>query len=164
MQNGKTKAESIDLRPPPVLSVGISGHRIGLDGPVAGAIGVTFDGFFLQLAGALTAVDSNPSFFSCAAPVLRVIGIASDGSVAFLERIETILSEREGREVRLGDWFDLVGGTSTGAVIAGALALGYRRLTSGSSICSSRHVSFAVRSGVFPVGTRNSMRKSCPRS
>jgi len=28
--------------------------------------------------------------------------------------------------VRLGDWFDLVGGTSTGALIAGALALGFR--------------------------------------
>jgi hypothetical protein len=47
-------------------------------------------------------------------------------SVAFLERIETLLSERLGKPIRLGDWFDLVGGTSTGALIAGALALGYR--------------------------------------
>jgi hypothetical protein len=53
-------------------------------------------------------------------------GVRGVITVAFLERIEELLSEREGRDVRLGDWFDLVGGTSTGAVIAGALALGYR--------------------------------------
>jgi len=53
-------------------------------------------------------------------------GVRGVISVAFLERIEKILSEHEGRVIRLGDWFDLVGGTSTGAVIAGALALGYR--------------------------------------
>ena len=64
-------------------------------------------------------------------------------SVAFLERIEKIIQEEQDRvgtagnghaasapsaapagPVRLGDYFDLVGGTSTGAVIAGALALG----------------------------------------
>jgi hypothetical protein len=53
-------------------------------------------------------------------------GVRGAISVAFLERIETILSERLGTPVRLGDWFDLVGGTSTGALIAGALALGFR--------------------------------------
>jgi len=53
-------------------------------------------------------------------------GVRGAISVAFLERIETILSERLGTEIRLGDWFDLVGGTSTGALIAGALALGFR--------------------------------------
>lgn len=36
------------------------------------------------------------------------------------------MSERFGTDIRLGDWFDLIGGTSTGALIAGALALGYR--------------------------------------
>jgi hypothetical protein len=53
-------------------------------------------------------------------------GVRGAISVAFLERIETLLSDRLGSKVRLGDWFDLVGGTSTGALIAGALALGYR--------------------------------------
>ena len=53
-------------------------------------------------------------------------GVRGAISVAFLERIETLLSERLGANVRLGDWFDLVGGTSTGALIAGAIALGFR--------------------------------------
>jgi hypothetical protein len=52
-------------------------------------------------------------------------GVRGVITVAFLERMEAVLAEREGRPVRLGDWFDLVGGTSTGAVIAGALALGH---------------------------------------
>ncbi len=50
-------------------------------------------------------------------------GVRGAITVAFLERIETLLSQHHGKEVRLGDWFDLVGGTSTGALIAGALAL-----------------------------------------
>ena len=53
-------------------------------------------------------------------------GVRGAISVAFLKRIEELLDERMGREVRLGDWFDLVGGTSTGAIIAGAVALGKR--------------------------------------
>jgi uncharacterized protein len=76
-------------------------------------------------------------------------GVRGAITVAFLERIEEILSADEKKKtalsgdrqaqqpgevqrrpandtIRLGDWFDLVGGTSTGAIIAGALALGYR--------------------------------------
>ena len=78
-------------------------------------------------------------------------GVRGAISVAFLERIEEIFAERdyenylqtpEGRAasataregkrkhfaatVRLCDHFDLVGGTSTGALIAGALSLGFR--------------------------------------
>jgi patatin-like phospholipase len=52
-------------------------------------------------------------------------GVRGVITVAFLERIEAVLAEHTGGPVRLGDWFDLVGGTSTGAVIAGALALGH---------------------------------------
>ena len=81
-------------------------------------------------------------------------GVRGAISVAFLERIEEIFSEHQRKimlerlkereaagaqpreieaeckkiaahTVRLADWFDLVGGTSTGAVIAGALSLGY---------------------------------------
>src|SRR5665213_1147960 len=52
-------------------------------------------------------------------------GVRGAITVAFLEQIETVLAERLGKPVQLADWFDLIGGTSTGAVIAGALALGY---------------------------------------
>src|SRR5436190_259113 len=52
-------------------------------------------------------------------------GVRGAITVAFLERIEAILSQRLGKQIHLGDWFDLVGGTSTGSIIAGALALGY---------------------------------------
>jgi uncharacterized protein len=53
-------------------------------------------------------------------------GVRGAITVAFLERIEAIFSEHYGKPVRLGDHFHLVGGTSTGAIIAGALALGFR--------------------------------------
>jgi uncharacterized protein len=53
-------------------------------------------------------------------------GVRGAITVAFLERIEAVFSEHYGKPVRLGDYFHLVGGTSTGAIIAGALALGYR--------------------------------------
>lgn len=60
----------------------------------------------------------------------RILAIDGGGvrgaiAVAFLERIEAVVSERLGRPVHLGHWFDLIGGTSTGAIIAGALAMGY---------------------------------------
>jgi hypothetical protein len=58
-------------------------------------------------------------------------GVRGAISVAFLERIEKLVREEHARThgdgaapPRLGDYFDLVGGTSTGAVIAGAVALG----------------------------------------
>lgn len=61
----------------------------------------------------------------------RILALSGGGvrgalSVAFLERIEQLLDQKHGKEVRLGDHFDLIGGTSTGALIAGALAMGYR--------------------------------------
>ena len=68
-------------------------------------------------------------------------GVRGALTVAFLERIEALLSERDGKEIRLGDYFDLVGGTSTGAVIAGALALGLphgaseRLLSQAGAVC-----------------------------
>jgi hypothetical protein len=53
-------------------------------------------------------------------------GVRGAISIAFLEQLEKIVEDIEGRPTLLGDWFDLIGGTSTGAIIAGALALGYR--------------------------------------
>lgn len=47
-------------------------------------------------------------------------------AIAFLERIEAMLRVRSGRGAafRLSDHFDLIGGTSAGAIIAAGLALG----------------------------------------
>jgi len=53
-------------------------------------------------------------------------GVRGVATIAFLERLETQIAEIEGRPTRLADWFDLIGGTSTGSIIAAALALGYR--------------------------------------
>jgi len=48
-------------------------------------------------------------------------------ALAFLERVEGLLAERSGRaDLRLSDYYDLIGGTSTGSIIATGLALGYR--------------------------------------
>ncbi len=61
----------------------------------------------------------------------RILALSGGGirgivSIAFLERLEKTIEEIEGRPVLLADWFDLIGGTSTGAIIATLLALGYR--------------------------------------
>jgi uncharacterized protein len=53
-------------------------------------------------------------------------GIRAALTVAFLERIEKLLTDRDGSDVRLCDYFDLIGGTSTGAILAAALALGFK--------------------------------------
>lgn len=54
-------------------------------------------------------------------------GIRGVLTLEYLKRIEDILRERNGgdSDFRLCDYFDLIGGTSTGAMIAGALALGF---------------------------------------
>jgi uncharacterized protein len=52
-------------------------------------------------------------------------GIRGVVTLGFLARIEAILRERHGRPgLVLGDYFDLIGGTSTGSIIAAGLAIG----------------------------------------
>lgn len=51
-------------------------------------------------------------------------GVRGVVSVAFLERLEQLAETRAGHPVRLCNCFDLIGGTSTGAIIATALATG----------------------------------------
>jgi patatin-like phospholipase/acyl hydrolase len=52
-------------------------------------------------------------------------GVRGVVTLAYLERIEKILRQRHGDGYRLCDYFDLIGGTSTGAIIAAGLALGF---------------------------------------
>ena len=53
-------------------------------------------------------------------------GIRGCASLGFLERIETIVRERtRNPDAVLSDYFDLIGGTSTGAIIAAMLSLGH---------------------------------------
>jgi uncharacterized protein len=53
-------------------------------------------------------------------------GVRGMLSVGILEHLERTIEEVEGRPMRLGEWFDLIGGTSTGSIIATLLALGWR--------------------------------------
>jgi uncharacterized protein len=51
-------------------------------------------------------------------------GIRGNITVGFLEHIEMIVRGRIGSDARLADYFDVIGGTNTGAIIATMLALG----------------------------------------
>jgi uncharacterized protein len=53
-------------------------------------------------------------------------GVRGAITIAFLERLEKIIEEIEGKPTLLCDWFDLIGGTSAGSIIATALALGLK--------------------------------------
>ncbi len=53
-------------------------------------------------------------------------GIRGVISLGYLQRLEGILRERSGRpDLVLADYFDLIGGTSTGSLIAASLSLGW---------------------------------------
>lgn len=51
-------------------------------------------------------------------------GIRGALTLGYLKKIETILREKHGDDYLLCDHFDLIGGTSTGSIIAAALAIG----------------------------------------
>lgn len=52
-------------------------------------------------------------------------GIRGILTLQILKRIELLLQSRHGQDTRLSDYYDLIGGTSTGSIIAAALALGW---------------------------------------
>jgi patatin-like phospholipase/acyl hydrolase len=51
-------------------------------------------------------------------------GIRGILTLQFLETIETLVKQRLGRNALLCDYFDLIGGTSIGSIIAAGLACG----------------------------------------
>jgi len=51
-------------------------------------------------------------------------GIRGALTLGYLKKIETILQEKYGKDYLLCDHFDLIGGTSTGSIIATGLAIG----------------------------------------
>ncbi len=95
-------------------------------------------------------------------------GIRGILTVQLLKRIEGLVRERSGDDSAvLADYFDLIGGTSTGAIIASALALGwpvekieklYREL--GDSIFKSK---FYRKGLVWPKFSAKPVRKALKR-
>lgn len=73
-------------------------------------------------------IDKGSAIWSARRNILALDGGGTRGviSIAFLERIEALLREKSGKgsDFRLADHFDLIGGTSTGAILAAGLALG----------------------------------------
>lgn len=51
-------------------------------------------------------------------------GIRGALTLGYLKKIETLVQHKEGKDYRLCDYFDLIGGTSTGSIIAAALSIG----------------------------------------
>ena len=52
-------------------------------------------------------------------------GVRGAVAIAFLQRLEQTLREKYGKpDLILGDYFDLIGGTSVGAILAAGLAMG----------------------------------------
>jgi hypothetical protein len=72
----------VELRPPPVLAIGVTGHRrIGIESPEALAVESALGALLRELERAFNAVvAADRSFFSDAEPIVRLVGTAADGS------------------------------------------------------------------------------------
>lgn len=95
----------------------------------------------------------------------RILSLDGGGArgaitIAFPERTEALIEEIEGCPVRLGDWFDIIGGTSTEAIIATVLALEYRVSEIRTFTNSSLRRFSSDRFGGSRGGTPNSIHGS----
>lgn len=75
----------------------------------------------------------NKTLLNCFDPTVtpkRILSLDGGGirgalTLGYLKKIETILKEKQKNDkLVLSDYFDLIGGTSTGSIIAAALSLG----------------------------------------
>jgi len=83
-------------------------------------------------------------------------GIRGMITLAYLQRIEDILKSRTQKSnYRLCDYFDLIGGTSTGAIIAAALACGYTVSEITQHYLNLGQEIFAARNGIFGLYPKN---------
>ena len=91
-------------------------------------------------------IGTGAAIWSARRKILALDGGGTRGivSIAFLERIEALLRERSGKgeAFRLSDHFDLIGGTSTGAIIAAGLA-------TGRSVAELKAIYFELGPAVF---------------
>ena len=81
-------ATRIDLRPPPVLAIGVVGHRgTEIDDENAKAVAATLDGLLHEIDALFrTIVGEERPFFADAKPVLRVVGTGADVSALLAAR------------------------------------------------------------------------------
>src|SRR5215472_3466918 len=87
-------------------------------------------------------------------------GIRGFLTLQYLDAIERLLQQRSGRrDFRLCDYFDLIGGTSTGAILAATLACGMSVAevqdlynTLGAKVFSSSGFRLPLLSPKFPSG------------
>jgi hypothetical protein len=81
-------------------------------------------------------------------------GVRGAITVAFLAEMQELLRKQDGPQAMLGDWFDLIGGTSTGAIIAGALALGHSTQEVEDFYRNRAHIVFKHSWGIPGVRSR----------
>src|SRR5262249_27227635 len=75
------QAESLDLRPSPVLAVGITGHRrIRVSSVEARALEDAIKGLIEDIRNALAIWTHGNDVFKPTAPAVRVVGMAADGA------------------------------------------------------------------------------------
>ena len=81
------------------------------------------------------------------------------------ERLEQALSSHYQRAIALHEHFHLIGGTSTGSIIAAALALGVSRYLRSNSIISDSRPMFSAAHGTGSrLCTQYSVQKRCSAS
>ncbi|MCF8239656.1 MAG: patatin-like phospholipase family protein [Saprospiraceae bacterium] len=90
-------------------------------------------------------------------------GVRGVLTLGYLERMEAILRKRHANpDLRLSDYFDLIGGTSTGSIIAAGLALGMSASEIKEQYLQLGETIFAKKKGVIPYLTKGVKYDSSP--